>query len=198
MRLLTLATSPFGRKCHAAAIELGLADRIAIIETPPAGPDNPNPLARVPALILDDGGLLYDSRVICEYLDALAGGDRLFPADGAARWTALRLQALGDGIGDAAVARRGESLRPDGEKSPRALAKYAAETAAACDRLEDEVAALGDPAAAMPTIGALAVAAALAYLDLRFADEPWRPSRPRLAQWYAGFSSRRSWRSTAP
>lgn len=199
--MLTLRTSPaspFGRKCHIAAIEVGLEDRIAIHPTAPTDPASglwgQNPLAKIPTLLLEDGTAVFDSRVICELLDGLHAGPKLFPAQGDARWAALRLQAIGDGICDAAVARRGESLRPEGEKSPKALAYQRANIDRACDWLEASSAALDGPL----TIGAIAVAVALGYLDFRFAHEPWREGRPLLAAWHAAFSDRPSWRATAP
>lgn len=199
--MLTLRTSPaspFGRKCHIAAIEVGLEDRLVIQVTAPSDPASglwsQNPLAKVPTLLLDDGAALFDSRVICEYLDSLHSDPTLFPAEEEARWTALRLQALADGICDAAVARRGESLRPEGEKSPKALAAQRALVDRACDWLEAGIEALDGPL----TIGQIAVAAALGYLDYRFGEERWRDARPRLAAWHATFTDRPSWRATAP
>lgn len=197
--MLTLRTSPaspFGRKCHIAAIEVGLEDRLVIEATATGDPGNglwgQNPLGKVPTLLLDDGTALFDSRAICEYLDSLHSGATLFPAEGEARWTALRLQALADGICDAAVARRGESLRPDGERSQKALAHLRGVVDRACDWLEVEIDALEGPL----TIGGIAAAAALGYLDYRFGDERWRDARPRLAAWHATFADRPSWRAT--
>ena len=120
MKLWQSLPSPFARKVRVCAIELGLDGKIDMIETRVA-PNKPNlelareaPLIKVPVLATDDGTVLYDSRVICEYLDALAGGNRLFPAAGAARWDALRRQALGDGVMDAGILRRYElALRPE-------------------------------------------------------------------------------------
>ena len=106
MILRSLPASPFGRKCKMSALVLGLMDRIDIVAADPRDPQDSlrqqNPLGKIPTLITDDGLELFDSPVICEYLDWLAGGGNLFP-DGEARWSALRLQALGDGILDAAV-----------------------------------------------------------------------------------------------
>src|SRR5262247_3284886 len=114
MKLRYSTTSPFVRKVHVLAIETGLIDRIELVKTVTTDPDlaRHNPLNKVPAVELDDGSVLYDSRVICEYLDAMAGG-KLFPPAGQARWTALRRQALADGMVDAAILRMIESKRPE-------------------------------------------------------------------------------------
>ncbi len=102
MKLRYSPTSPYVRKVSVTALELGLTERIARVPTDTqdreSGIAEHNPLGKVPALILDDGGVLYDSPVICEYLDSLHDGPPMFPAAGPARWTALRQQALGDGI----------------------------------------------------------------------------------------------------
>src|SRR3954454_297360 len=118
MQLRYAATSPFVRKVMVIAIETGLVDRIETIAAP-GSPLKPNrggpaaaPLAKIPALLTDEGELLYDSPVICEYLDGLHDGARFFP-QGKGRWQALRRQALGDGILDAAITVRYEMiLRP--------------------------------------------------------------------------------------
>ena len=120
MKLFFSPTSPYVRKCLIAAHELGLVDRIQLLPSSahPVQRDAriiaSNPLGKVPTLITDQGQALYDSRVICEYLDQLAGGGKLFPAAGPARWSALTLQALGDGILDGALlARYEDAARPE-------------------------------------------------------------------------------------
>ncbi len=201
MRLYHSKTSPYVRKVMVVAHEAGLHARIELIaasaspvgETATVAADNP--LGKLPCLLLDDGGALYDSRVICEYLDSLHDGPKLFPAAGPARWTALRRQALGDGICDAALLRRYETFRrpPERQWDEWALGqKHKVDRA--LDTLEAEVVSF--PAA--PDIGLFAVAIALAYLDLRFAEDPWRDGRPRLAEWQAGFANRPSMQVTAP
>ena len=123
MKLRFSGTSPFVRKVVIQALETGLDSKIERVTTATTDPAlaKENPLSKVPSLTLDDGSHLYDSPVICEYLDSLHGGAKMFPAAGPARWTALRRQALGDGMMDAAVARRGESRRPANEQSPSAM-----------------------------------------------------------------------------
>ncbi len=143
-------------------------------------------------MTLDDGTHLYDSPVICEYLDSLHGGPKMFPAAGPARWTALRRQALGDGMMDAAVARRGESRRPANEQSPSGMELQRAKVAAGLDVLEAEADKLGSGI----DIGLISIACALGYLDFRFASEDWRKGHPKLARWFEAFAKRPSMQST--
>jgi glutathione S-transferase len=199
MQLYTNPNSPFARKVRVSALELGLADRIENLEVT-LSPINPhaalgqhNPLEKIPALITDDGEALYDSPVICEYLDALAGGGRLIPTAGAARWTALRRQALADGIMDAAVLVRYETvLRPATLRWPEWREGQWHKIHTALDALEREQ--LGETF----DIGAIAVACALGYLDLRFAESAWRAQRPQLAGWLDRITERESLRATRP
>ena len=198
MKLSLSPTSPFVRKVLVAAHEAGLADRILSVDMSSAeattGLDAVNPLGKVPAMILDDGSTLMDSPLLCEYLDSLHDGRKLFPASGAARWTSLRLQAIGDGVMDAAVARVGEGRRPEGERSPGAVVKQTGKIARSLDLLEQEVASLEGE----PTIGTISIACALGYLDFRAPDEGWRKGRPKLAAWYERFAARPSMAATAP
>ena len=201
MKLWHSPPSPFARKVRVCAIELGLAGKIDMIETRVA-PNKPNlelarenPLIKIPALATDDGTVLYDSRVICEYLDALAGGNRMFPAAGAARWDALRRQALGDGIIDAGVLRRYElALRPEALRWDEWLAGQQAKLDHALDAAEREAGAWGEAF----DIGHVTLACALAWLDFRFPDAGWRAARPRLAEWHARVSARPAFVQTPP
>ncbi len=197
MKLRYSATSPFVRKVLVTAIELGLDKKIERMPTNPNDPasdlSKQNPLVKVPCLQLDDGSALYDSPVICEYLDSLAGG-KFHPASGPARWTALRRQAVADGIMDAGVLVRGEVLRPAGEQSPGFIARQKTKMAQALDALEGEADKLGEA----PDIGLIAIASALGYVDFRFAADNWRGKRPKLARWYDRFAQRPSMQATAP
>ena len=199
MKLLYSPASPYVRKVRVLAIEAGLMDRIELakVTITPVGPDAAlcasNPIGKIPTLVLDDGGALYDSRVICEYLDGLHDKNRMFPEHGEARWTALRRQALADGILDAAVGTRYETfLRPEELRWAEWVEGQLQKVRRSLDALEVE--ALGEGL----DIGTISVACALGYLDFRYAQEGWRDSRPRLAAWYEGFSARASMSDTRP
>lgn len=195
MKLHAAATSPYVRKVLVAAHELGLAARLTLAETTPetvvADVAADNPLGQIPTLVLDDGTRLFDSTVICLWLDA-EGGGRLLPAAGAGRWRALARHALGHGLIDAAIGRQRELRRPPGERSSAFLAKRQAEIGRALDALETE--AGGFPAA--PGLAEIAAGVALGYLDFRFAEEPWRAGRPALAAWFASVAARPSFVAT--
>jgi glutathione S-transferase len=199
MKLFTNSTTPFGRKVHVAAIEIGVFDRIELreLQTSAVAPDPDlqaaNPLGKIPCLVPDDGSALYDSRVICEYLDGLHDGERLYPA--VDRWEALRLQALGDGIAEAALLARYETaLRPEELRWAAWLEGQLAKVTRALDALEPDA----DPLVGRLHIGTIALACALGYLDLRHPSLSWRDGRPRLANWYAGMAARPSMQRTAP
>jgi|SRR6185437_17165399 len=199
MQLYFNPASPYVRKVRVTAHELGLSDRIELISvsltpvSPHEGVRSSNPIGKIPALIGDDGATLYDSPVICEYLDARAGGNRIFPAAGAARWTALRRQALADGIMDAAVLTRYEqAVRPKELCWRDWVDGQLLKVRTALDALEDE------NLEGVFDIGTISIACALGYLDLRFASEAWRQTRPRLAAWAAAIGKRPSLASTAP
>jgi glutathione S-transferase len=201
MKLWYSPPSPFARKVRAAAIELGLDARIELVNTPvvPIKP-NPalipqNPLVKLPALEAEDGTVLYDSRTICEYLDALAGGGRLFPASGAARWNALRRQSLGDGIMDAGILRRYELvLRPEPLRWADWLDGQQAKIDHGLDAAERDAGSWGNRF----DIGDITIACALGWLDFRFAETDWRAKRPGLAAWYARVAARPSLAQTIP
>lgn len=191
MKILFSPFSPYVRKCLVTAMELGLNDRITLLPSNahPVNRDREiiavNPLGKVPTFFTDDGQALYDSRVICEYLNELAGGS-LFPV-GAARWPTLTLQSLGDGMLDAALLARYEDVaRPE----PFQWADW---KAAQLDKIHTSLAALEatpEVLAGRVDIGAIAVGCALWYLDLRFADLGWRDRCPQVAAWYAGYRQR--------
>lgn len=194
-------TSPYARKVRAVIVEKGLADQVEAVPTDPhASPAEllaKNPLSKIPVLELGDGTALFDSPVICEYLDALTETPRLVPAAGSARWRALRLQAVGDGIMDAGVLRLMEKRwHPgEGQVSQGWLDRQRAAIARCADLLEAEADTLETQA---PTLGELTVACALGYVDFRFGDDAWRTGRPRLAAWFERFAARPSIAETAP
>ena len=197
MKLHHAEASPFARKVMAAAILRGIEARMEIVLTNPhaSTPDllADNPLSKVPALVTDDGRPVFDSRVICEYLDTIGEAPPLFPPTGSnARLAALVRQALADGVMDAAVARRMRFGKPMDETR---LA-YIARQKAAVDR---GLAAMeADPPEGLDDIGAIAVACTLGYLDFRFADEPWRAAHPRLTVWFSEVSRLPALARTAP
>ncbi len=183
MKITASAASPYVRKAIACAIARGIdnqLERWTIATTDPVLSES-NPLGKIPTLITDQGVALFDSPVICEYLDSIGSAPPLFPAAGPARWAALRLQALGDGILDASQPRRREIALPQDEGRIGYIHLQRGKVARALDVLEKEVASLGP----LKTIGDIAVACALGYLDFRFANEPWRPGHPKLEAWYA-------------
>ena len=198
MKLYYSATSPYVRKVNVCAIELGLDEKLERIFTNPWEKDDKlladNPLSKVPTLITDDGIVLYDSPVICEYLDTVQGGGVLIPASGTEHWNVLRLQALGDGILDAAVLRFLERKRPNFQQSSEWDSIQQSAIQRALESLESKV----NEWKADVTIGQIAVACALGYLDCRFAEDNWRQGQPGLTGWFETFAQRESMQATIP
>ncbi len=203
MKLRYSSTSPYVRKVMVLAYETGLEPKLERLPTV-VRPNMPNPeyqlenpLLKIPALVTDEGEVLFDSRVICEYLDTLHQGPKIFPASGKARWVALRQQALGDGILDAAILTRYETaLRPkeflwndwiDGQ-----MRKLRGGLVALDGKVKEG--ALSGPL----TIGQITIGCTLGYLDFRYPDEGWRERHAGLAKWYAEFSKRPSMVATVP
>lgn len=181
-------TSPFGRKIKIAIAELGLDHRIEVVPADTNDPVEPlrrqNPLGKVPTLVFENGTTLFDSRVIAEYLDHLAGGGRLFPA-GEARFAQLRLQALADGICDAGLLQVYETrLRAAEMRNATWVENQAGKVARALASLE-----AAPPVYDRPRIGEIALACALGYLDLRF-EGRWRAGHPALVGWLDAFAAK--------
>ena len=193
MQLLYSPMSPFARKVRIVAHEVGLTDRVEICVVN-AWTDETiravNPLAKIPCMLTDDGEPLHDSRVICEYLDSLAGAG-LFPT-GEARWRALTLQSLADGLGDAAVRAVMEGRRDEGDRHLDVVERQMKAINAALDAFEQQ--GLSDDSF---RIGEIAVAAQLGYLDFRKVLD-WRGGRPGLAGWYEAAARRDSMVATEP
>ena len=188
MRLLYSALSPFARKVRVLALEKGLAERIALEAAAPYQDESVralNPLNKVPTLVLDDGQAIYDSGVICDYLDGL-GEPRLIPAVQPERHRALTLEAAADGMGDAALLVVRERMRPEGEHRQDVFDRQLKAIAAALDLFEG-----AGFSSERFEIAEIAVAAQLAYLDVRKVVD-WRASRPTLAAWFETVSKRGS------
>lgn len=202
MQLLFAPTSPYVRKVMASAHLLGLAERVALLPSAahPVQRDariaQHNPLAKVPTLILADGTALYDSRVICEYLDSLRPDYGLFPRDESLRWQALGRQALGDGLLDAALLARYEyTARPPEKRSDDWRAAQLVKVHASIDAIETDAPAL---ATEQLRIGEVTIACALGYLDFRFSELDWRSAHPASAHWYANVQKLAAFQATQP
>ena len=199
MMLFFSPSSPFVRKVMVVAHELGLADRIERMPSFAAPVDRNaairehNPLGQVPTLLTDDGQALYDSRVICEYLDGQAGG--LLFGDGETRWRNLRDAAMGDGLMNAALLARYEgTLRPEAlrwEDWRRGQLEKVTDVLARLEPMAPSLGGRGD-------IATITFGCGLGYLDFRFPDLGWRDGRPGLAAWYAAFGDRPSMQATRP
>lgn len=200
MKLYGSGTSPYVRKVAVLLRELALLDRVEVVEAT-GGPTAPgslplaqNPLGKIPTLERPDGPTLYDSRVICRYLDDLADG-RLYPS-GPRLWDSLTLEATGDGMLDAAVLMVYETrASAEGERSEAWVAAQWAKIARSLDALESRWMA---HLAGRLDIGHIAVGCALGYLDFRHGDRDWRAGRPALAGWAARFAERPSMLATRP
>jgi glutathione S-transferase len=189
MILRSAIASPFVRKVRIAAGILGLDGRIKLEPADTVNPSDTvreqNPLGKIPALVLDDGMVLFDSRVILDYLDHLAGGGRIVPAEPKARFEALRLQALADGLMDASILQVYEGRWRDPAKhEPKWVEHQAGKVARALASLEAAPPALAAP----PTVGQIALACALAYQDFRF-QGTWRKDHPRLVKYLDAFAA---------
>jgi len=183
-------SSPFVRKIRIAASVLGLEKDIKAEPAETTSPSDTvrqqNPLGKIPTLVLEDGSTLFDSRVILEYLDHRAGGGRIIPKDATARFAALRLQALADGILDASILQVYEGrFRPPERHEPKWVEHQAGKVARGLAALEAAPPGLGSP----PDVGQITVACTLGYRDFRF-GEGWRKDHPRLVAWLDGFAAK--------
>jgi glutathione S-transferase len=197
MQLIYSATSPYARKVRMLVIEKGLQAQVQIVVANPLL-DPPellaaNPLAKVPALIVAPGFTLFDSPLICAYLDSLAEPRRV-PDAGVERWQVLRREALADGITDAAVACVMEGRRIESQRSPDWLTRWRSAILRGVVELEKEAEVLAQHF----DLGAMASAAALAYLDFRLPEIEWRSQAPQLAAWLETVRGRESFSSTIP
>lgn len=196
MKLIYSLTSPYARKVRILLIEQGLDATVEhVIASPLAEPDKviaANPLGKIPVLLTDTGAI-YDSPVICEYLDSLAG-EPLLPASGATRWAILRVQALADGIMDAAFSMVMEQLRPEPERSSQWSERWRAAILRATVDADRDFPKMADRF----DLGQIAMAAALGYLGFRLPDIAWQSDAPSLARWWDEAGQRASMLATAP
>ncbi|MEJ8571480.1 glutathione S-transferase family protein [Microbaculum marinum] len=201
MKLHWSPRSPFVRKVMIVLHETALIDRVECVRSVVAFMAAPNedvlrdnPLGKIPALVLDDGRTLFDSRVICEYLDGLEGSSALFPADPGERVRQLRWMALGDGLTEILLLWRNELLRPAGAYDVLTSA-FARKVRVCMERLDAEAPELG---AAPFGIGHIAIVCAVGQLDFRFRDSHWREAFPALAEWFGRVGRRDSIVATMP
>jgi len=200
MKIFHSPASPFVRKCMVVAHELGIADRIEKLPSA-AGPVKrdatilpKNPLGQVPTFLCDDGQVLYDSRVICEYLNDLQSGS-LFPAAGKERWARLTELALADGMTAAALLARYETmLRPEPLRWSDWTDGQLAKVQSGLEWLEPVASSFGDRV----DIGTIAFGCALGYMDFRFPSVDWRAGAPDTAKWFEVFNQRASMQATLP
>lgn len=198
MKLYYSPTSPFVRKINVFAIEAGLNKQIEWVKTNPWQVEDiltvENPLSQVPTLITDDGMVLYDSSVICEYLDSLHADKKLIPEKSKFRWQVLRLQALADGILDAGILRFLEKKRSPELQSTDWDTVQKKSVERSLNYLENTVPEWGKKM----NVGVISIACALGWLDFRFSGEDWRVNRSKLNRWYEQFSTRPSMTQTMP
>lgn len=198
MKLHYSPASPFARKAWVTAIECGFGEKLELAATNPheSMPElvRANPFSKVPALEPDDGEIVIESLLICEYLDDLAGGGVVLPKDRAKRLAVLRKHALGNGLMEVSVLRRVESLRAKEADREKNIARQAAITKRVLDRLEADARSLDETL----DLGNLSFAIALDYLDFRFASDAWREGRPTLSAWHERYSKRDSLKATMP
>jgi len=196
MKLHFSPTSPYVRKVRAVAEEKGLAGKIELLSSSPwVENDLPaaNPSGRVPALVTDDGTVLFDSRVICEYLDETGGGETLFPKGGN-RWQVLRTAAIAEGILDAGVSIANERRKDEAHWSDWYIGRQKDKINRSLDMLEAEADKLTGPV----DIAQLGVGVALGYIECRKHVDDWRAGHPKLTAWYAEFAKRPSMKATEP
>ena len=195
LQLLNSPTSPYVRKVRVLLLETGLENHVELVDTQvtPIKPNDDlnatNPIGKVPAMLTDDGLSLFGSPVICEYLDSLHSGAKMFPEIGNSRWRALRGQALGDGLLDAAILGRYEStLRPPEKLWQDWLDAQMGKIDRSLDAMDAEAKELEG----IVDIGTITIACALGYLDFRYDQINWRSERYNLSAWFENFFLRPS------
>jgi len=202
MKLHFSPASPFARKVRVAAAELGVEDKVELVPTQVA-PGNPNheyaarynPLRRIPALTIDDGTSIIDSKTICEYLDNLDGRGQLVPKGGSRRWKVLSDYAIADGMMELAVMVRYETfLRPEQYRWPDIVDDHFDKLSNGLKWFDAKTEEVGERF----ELSQIALACVLGYLDFRFADFDWRADAPNLAEWHQIIAKRPSYLNTEP
>ncbi len=196
MKLYTSLTSPFGRKCRMVSHIAGITGRVEVsqVDYHSEAYARVNPLNKVPALERDDGTVLIDSPVICAYLASLVEGDNIYPPEGEARWQALCLEALADGIMDAGVLIYLEKKRHENHQSYGWLELQAGKIQSGLDALE----AVADEFGESTSIGVLSAAACISWLEFRSVVDGIRTGRPNLSAWLDDISTKDFMIATAP
>ncbi len=198
MKCYITANSPFARKVRVATYETGLADEVEwqVLTREERAEIIPgiNPLGKVPVAILEAGDVLFDSPVICAYVDSLNNGPKLIPETGVQRWAVLTLEALGDGLGEAVIAASQEDQKPDAKRTQGIVDRQTGKATTALGALDKMAGDFNDP----PMMGEIAVACALGYMELRNVVPGWRETYPALSGWYTGILKRQSFIRTAP
>ena len=198
MKVYFTGNSPYARKVRIAAIETGQRDKIdwALITREERAEivPNLNPLGKVPVAIMDTGEALYDSPVICAWVDAQHNGSKLIPSDGSERWQVMQLEALGDGLGEAVIATSQEDQRPGEKRSQGVVDRQKGKATAALNFLNARANDFNIP----PLMGEIAVACALGYMEFRDVVPGWRETYPNLGRWYAEILQRPSFVETTP
>lgn len=198
MKVYVTGNSPYARKVRVAAIETGQRDefewQLITREERAEIVPSMNPLGKVPVAVLESGEALYDSPVICAYVDAQHDGPKLIPEAAPGRWQVLRLEALGDGLGEAVIAVSQEDQRPGEKRSQGVVDRQTGKVTAALAVLDGEAATFRDP----PSMGEIAVACALGYMEFRDVIPGWRDTYPTLGGWYVRILERPSFVQTAP
>ena len=198
MKCYITANSPFARKVRVAANETGLSDEVEwqMITREERAEIVPaiNPLGKVPVAILEAGDILFDSAVICAYVDSLNTGPKLIPETGDQRWAVFTLEALGDGLCESVIAASQEDQKPDGQRSQAIVDRQTGKATSALGALDKMAGDFNDP----PMMGEIAVACALGYIELRNVVPGWRETYPALSGWYTEILKRQSFVRTAP
>lgn len=200
MKLFASLTSPYARKIRILLAEKGLPFELVVDSPWEANTRIPtlNPLGKVPALVTDDGEVLFDSPVIAGYLETLGAAPRLLPADALERVRVRQLEALADGVLDAAVAALLESRRPDGQRSDAEIDRQLEKVDRSLDELERRASGRQWLHGDTMSLADISVGTALGYLDLRFGHRNWRDGHPALKALAERLFARKSFADTKP